>query len=118
MQLNRHFQAINNATITANGGSGALDNIGQSNNPTIVSYLNVTGWVSGTLNVAIYGSSDGVNFTQLAAFAAVSANLAAPQRLVVHDVLEPFVQVMWAVSGASPNIGGVTCDLYMTSPDS
>jgi hypothetical protein len=115
-RLNRRHQPIN-GTITASGNSGALPNLSRSNNPVVVAELDVQGSVSGSLTVTVLGWSDSNRPNQLAQFTAVTATLTSPQRLVIQNVLEDYLEVAWAVSGSTPSFAGVTCDLLMTSPD-
>lgn len=120
MLLNRRQAAIPSQTITASGNSGPLTNLGQSGNPTVVAILDVQGAIAGvspSLTVTVYSVTDEGRLISLGSFAAVTGDLANPLRLVIHDVLEPNVQVGWVVSSGA-SFGGVTCDLYMTSPDS
>jgi hypothetical protein len=115
----RRHQAMN-GTYTASGNSGTLANLGQDNNPTVVAFLDVQGPVSGTspsLTITIYGFADGGRKAQLGQFTAVTASLSGPQRLVIHDVMEDNIEVDWAISGTTPSFGGVTCDLFFSSPD-
>lgn len=121
MLLNRRHAAIPSQTITASGNSGPLTNLGQSVNPTVIAILDVQGPVAGTtpsMTVTVYSVTDEGRLISLASFAAVTGVLANPLRLVIQNVLEPNIQVGWAVSGSGASFGGVTCDLYMTSPDS
>lgn len=119
MARNRVHQAIN-GTITASGNSGALPNLGESKNPTVVAILDVSGTVSGTspsMTITVEGSYDGVRFYTLATFTAVTAALSSPQRQIISNVLEPYLQVSWSVTGTTPSFGGASCELIMSSPD-
>lgn len=120
MAANRRHQVQNAATLTASGNSGMLPNLGESSNPTVIVYIDVTGAVTnggGTLQVTVYGSSDGSRTAQLAQDATINATLSGPHRLVIHDVLDPNIEVAWVIGGTTPSYAGVNIDVYMTSPD-
>jgi hypothetical protein len=120
MTLTPRMHQVINGAVSASGNSGPLKNLGRSENPTIVAYLDVQGTVTGTspsLTVTVYGSVDGVRFAQIATFTAVTATLTGPQRVVIQNALDPYLEVAWSVSGTSPVFNGVTCELLMTSPD-
>lgn len=117
----RRQQAIGAQTITASGNSIFLQNLGRDTNPTVIGYLDC-GVVSGTtpnITISVYGSEDGVRFTPvpLASFAAITATPAGPQRMVIANVLDPYLYVAWVVTGTTPSFATVNCDLYFTAPD-
>jgi hypothetical protein len=120
-KYNRRHNIFNNDTINASGNSGALPNLSRSNNPTLVCLLDVKNAPSGTsptLNVSIVGWTDEGRPVSLATFTQVTGQLTAPQRIVVHDVLEDTIEAIWTIGGSnSPTFTGVNLDILMTSPD-
>lgn len=119
MSTELQYTALNNQTIAASGNSDVFSNVGQSHNPEIVVVLDVQGPVTGTtpsLTVSLYASADGVRFEQVGILTAVTGVLAAPSRVVIKDVLEPYLQVQWVVSGTTPSFGGVNCNVFMSGP--
>jgi hypothetical protein len=120
-KFNRRHNIFNQGTINASNNSGALPNLSRSNNPTLVCLLDVTDAPSGTsptLDVKIVGWTDEGRPVTLATFTQVTGQLTAPQRIVVHDVLEDNLEAIWTIGGsASPTFTGVNLDILMTSPD-
>lgn len=117
----RRYQIAQSGTpLTASGNSGELVNIGQSTNPTVVLVIDVI-TVSGTtpsltftLNSAIEEDADLIAIPPTVAIVAITA--AGQARYVFHDVIEPHVQLNWAISGTTPSFAA-NVDLYFTSPD-
>src|SRR5690348_1264980 len=113
---------VNSASITAAGNSGALQNLGRSDQTTVIAYLDINGPVTGTspsLTVSVDGGPDGSTWANLGSFTAQTAVTAAGVviRLVIHDVMDPFVRFSWTISGTTPNFQNVVMTLIMSSPD-
>src|SRR5437870_768643 len=120
MAQSRRIQAIApNTPITASGSTGPVKNPSTSGNPNIVAVLSSPNAPTGTgpsLTVTVLGSIDGTTFYVLYSFTAISAAQATPQRQVIQNVLEPWLQVNWTVSAAA-SFSGVACDILTSSPD-
>lgn len=116
-------QLFNAATLTATTSSAVIANPGSQVNSDAVAYLRVAGPVTGTspsMTVTLYGSSDGVNFASLGAFAAQTAATAAGAavRLALTGVVDPFIMATAAITGTTPSFGGVSLDAYFANPES
>src|SRR5258706_16253332 len=99
----RRLQAIApNTPVTASGSTGPMRNPATSGNPNIVAVLSSPNAPTGTtpsITVVVKGSIDGSTFYVLYTFTAITAAQAIPQRQVIQNALEPWLQVDWTVSG-------------------
>jgi hypothetical protein len=118
---NRRHNILSAQTVTASSNSGTLPNLGRSGNPVIIAILDVSGTVSGTnptLDCALVGWLDSERPYTIANFEQVTATLTEPQRLVIPNVLEDNLELVWTVGGTNtPSFASVNLDILMTSPD-
>ncbi len=130
MQLNRHINIASALDLVsgASGGTVVLDsanapygNLGQSNNPLAVVVINMEGALVGTnpsVTFYLQVSADGINFVNLPNNSGAITDIRVV-RFVNDYVLEPFIQLIAVITGAStPEFPNVDIDLFMTSPDS
>lgn len=113
----RDEQVLSNATITANGASGVINNALDGHTIWVLDVRNGAGTgTTPTLTFAVMVSVDGVNFIQ-AGPALASLVGAGIQRTVYAvnsaqgPIIEPFFKVTWTISGTTPSFPAVYADL-------
>jgi hypothetical protein len=115
----RRQQVLNASAVTVSGNSGPLSNLGRMLNPVVVMLIDVTA-VSGTTPSLTFTLNAVLPDGSLAAIpptvAIVAITATGQARYIFHDVIDPTIQLNWAVTGTTPSL---TCnvDLFFTSPD-
>lgn len=111
-----HDNVLNASSVSTNG-SAIFSNKQDSKQPFIDLLIRVATAPTGTtptLTFSVGVSDDGVNFDTVWTGAALTA--VGFQRNTWTTLLEPFIQVSWAVGGTTPVFPSVTADLLYSNP--